>query len=87
MCYVVRNFLLWKRGEKHTKNLPLETEEKRKKTPDHTKRGNSNVLAHSPIIRVLTVVEFGHEFPGEDQIELTPVPSQQDIAPLLEGCG
>jgi len=31
MCYVVRNFLLWKRGEKHTKNLPAETEGKRKK--------------------------------------------------------
>jgi len=52
---IVRNFLLWKRGEKHTKNLPRETGKKKKKTPDHTKRGNSNVLAQGSFIRVLTV--------------------------------
>ena len=31
MCYVVGKFLLKKRSNKYTKNLPLETEEKRKK--------------------------------------------------------
>jgi len=31
MCYVVGKFLLKKRSKKYTKNLPLETEEKRKK--------------------------------------------------------
>jgi len=45
---VVRNFLLWKKEAKNTtKNLSSETEKrrgKRKKTPDLTKRGNSNVL-------------------------------------------
>jgi len=32
--YIIGNVLLWKMSEKHPK------------TPDHTKRGNSNVLAH-----------------------------------------
>jgi len=53
MCYVVRNFLPWKIGESHQKSAP-ETKEK-EKTPDHTKGGNSNALAHGPIIRVLAV--------------------------------
>jgi len=48
-------FLLWKRGVKHTKNLPRETE-KKKKAPDHIRRGNSNVLAGGLFIRVLKVV-------------------------------
>ena len=55
VCYVVRNFLLWKGGEKHTKNLPFRDKRKRKKALDPTRRGKSNVLSHGPIIRVLTV--------------------------------
>ena len=54
LCYVVRNFLLGKRGEKYTKNLPREPK-KKKKTPDLTERGKSNVLAQGSFIRVLTV--------------------------------
>jgi len=58
-CYAVRNFLLWKKGEKHTKNLPPEMKRKgRKKSPDHTKRGNSDFLAHGLIIRDLTVIKL-----------------------------
>ena len=54
MCYLllVRNFLLWKRDEKHTKNLSPRADKKRK-TPELTKRRSSNVLAQCPFIRFL----------------------------------
>src|SRR5437588_11578349 len=45
--------------EKGAKNTPKSTSSeinKKKKRPDHTKRGNSNVLAQGLFIRVLTVV-------------------------------
>ena len=45
--------LLWKREGNIPKPLLSETKDKRKKTPDLTGRGNPNVLAHGPIIRVL----------------------------------
>jgi len=51
--YVVRNFLLWKRDEKHTKKLSPETRRKGKKMLGLTKREDSNVLAQGPIIRIL----------------------------------
>ena len=38
----------------HQKSAPT-SQKKKKKTPDLTRRGKSNVLAHGPIIRVLTV--------------------------------
>ena len=41
----------------HQKSAPLRQEKKRK-TPNLTKRGKSNVLAQGPIIRVLTVIEY-----------------------------
>jgi len=54
ICYVVRNFLRDKRGETPKKSAPRDKKKKRK-TPDHSKRGNSNVLANGPIIRVPAV--------------------------------
>jgi len=51
MCQVVQNFTLWRRVGKHTKRPPLRRT--RRRTPDLTSRGNSNVPAHAPIIRVL----------------------------------
>ena len=55
MCNIVRNFLLWKKGEKHQKLAPPR-QKKKKKTPNLTKRGKSNILAPGLIIRILTVI-------------------------------
>jgi len=84
MFWVVQNFLLWERVDKHTKKKTCSPRQIRKEeTPDlgencyslHyqysqvssfadfplllslivSTRGNSNVLAHDPIIRVFTV--------------------------------
>jgi len=38
------------------KICPPETKKRKKKTQDHTKRGNSNALVQGPITRVLTVL-------------------------------
>ena len=47
------------KGVKNTLKIgPTETG-KKKKTPDHTKRGRSNVLAHGPVVRVLTAWAAG----------------------------
>jgi len=40
-----KNFLLWKRGEKHKKGIPSETK-KKEKTPDLARRDSSNALAY-----------------------------------------
>jgi len=58
MCYVVRNFLLWKRGEKHTKKHVPRDKKKSEKTQTLLGEASckSNVLAQGPFIRVFTVV-------------------------------
>ena len=45
------------KGRKTPKICPGR-QKKKKKTPDHTKRGNSNVLAQGSFIRVLTVPDI-----------------------------
>jgi len=58
VCYEVQNSLLWKGGEKHTKNTAPFPPPRQKKTKflDLTRRGKSNDIAHRPIIQVFTVV-------------------------------
>ena len=48
------------RGENHTKNLPHQKKIENEKAPDHTKRGNSNIVAQGPIILVSTVAKQNH---------------------------
>ena len=58
MCYVVRNSLLQKRGDKHQyRNLPPEVKRK-EKAPDYTKRGHSNVLAHIRLFEFLRYSKY-----------------------------
>jgi len=59
MCYVVRNFLFRRRGGRHTKNLPPGTDRKEKNS-DLTRRGNSDVLEHGPVIRVFVILCFSY---------------------------
>ena len=64
-CHAVGNLLLlWGRGEKHQKPSPGD-KKRRGETPDHTERGNSNVLAHDPIIRALEVSSICFFIHGE----------------------
>jgi len=52
VCYVVKNSLPWKRGEKHSKIRDV----KKQKLADLTGGGNSNDIAHRSLIQVNTVV-------------------------------
>ena len=57
LTYVVENSLLWKKGTKNTAKVSCSTPLTDIKALDLARGGNSNAIAHRPIIRVSMVGE------------------------------